>query len=117
MCQFRAIASLNHWNSDELPKILPLYSKGVALAYFQTLTVEVCENFDAAVSAFKDKFDDHTTRVSLHMQLRFAAKNKPLHSRRGRLLLFLRKTVFAAQYHQRFYKLLPGVPKKYTSLQ
>ena len=37
VCQFRAIASLNHWHSEELPKILPLYLQDVALTYFQSL--------------------------------------------------------------------------------
>ena len=70
VCQFRAIASLNHWHSDELLKILPLYLQGVALTYFQSLKVDIRENFEQAVSALKNRFDDQTIRTSLQMQLR-----------------------------------------------
>ena len=70
VCQFRAIGSLNHRHSDELPKILPLYLQDVALTYFQSLPVDMRENFEQAVSALKNRFDDQTIRPSLHMQLR-----------------------------------------------
>ena len=49
VCQFRAIASLNNWHSDELPQILPLYLQNIALTYFQSLPVDIRENFEQAV--------------------------------------------------------------------
>ena len=60
MCQFRAIASLYHWHSDEFPEILPLYLRDVALTYFQSVKVDIREKFDheQAVSALKNRFGD-----------------------------------------------------------
>ena len=49
-----------------------VFLTGPALCYFQGpqgLDVEVRDNFDAATSALKERFDDATIRNSLHLQL------------------------------------------------
>ena len=66
---FKAIASLHHWLPDACAKLLHVFLTGPALCYFQGLDVEVRDNFDAATSALKERFDDATIRNSLHLQL------------------------------------------------
>ena len=66
---FKAIASLHHWSQDDCAKLLYVFLTGPALCYFQGLDVEVRDNFDAATSALKERFDDATIRHSLYLQL------------------------------------------------
>ena len=66
---FKAIASFHLWSQDDCAKLLYIFLTGPALCYFQGLDVEVRDNFDAATSALKERFDDATIRNSLHLQL------------------------------------------------
>ena len=41
----------------------------VTLCYFQSLNVDVRDNFDAAISSFKGRFDDATIHTAIYLQL------------------------------------------------
>ena len=115
VCQFRAIASLNHWHSDELPKILPLYLQDVALTYFQSLPVDIRENFEQAVSALKNRFDDQTIRTSLHMQLR--SQKQSLTQSVDDYCFSLEKLFLRLNINDDFYKLLLFVEGLQSNIQ
>ena len=115
VCQFRAISSLNHWHSDELPKILPLYLQDVALTYFQSLKVDIRENFEEAVSAQKNRFDDQTIRTSLHLQLR--SQKQGLTQSVDDYCISLEKFFLRLSINDEFYKLLLFVEGLQSNLQ
>ena len=104
VCQFRAIAPLNHWHSDKLPKILPLYLQDVALTYFQSLKVDINENCEEAVSALKNRFDDQTIRTSLRMQLR--SQKRSLTQSADDCCFSLEKLYLRLNINDNFHKLL-----------
>ena len=58
--------------------------------------MDIRENFEKAVSALKNRFDDQAIRASSHMQLR-SQKTRSYAVRRS-LLFFVRKIVFKAKY-------------------
>ena len=53
--------------ADDLQNILQAILKNLL---YGICKLQVRERFDAAVSALKDRFDDHTARASLQIQLR-----------------------------------------------
>ena len=65
----KAILSLHHWSKYDCAKLLHVFLTGPALCYFQGLDVEVRDNFDAAISALKERIDDAAIHNSLHLQL------------------------------------------------
>ena len=79
--------------------MLPLYLQDVALTYFQSLKVDLRENFEQAVSALKNRFDDQTIRTSLQMQLR--SQKQSLTQSVDNYCFSLEKFIFEAQYKRR----------------
>ena len=96
-------------------KILPLYLQDVALTYFQSLKVDIRENFEEAVSALKNRFDDHTVRTSLHIQLR--GQKQSLTQPVDDYCFSLEKLFLRLNINDDFYKLLLFVEGLQPNLQ
>ena len=77
--QLRAVAQLNHWSDEMCVLLLHTCRKDPALNYFQSLALEVQNNFDAAKDALSLRFNDTTLQVSLHTELR-TCKQSPTES-------------------------------------
>ena len=80
--KFQAVAKMNQWSDETCappPPLLHTCLKDPALTFFQSLDLDVQNNFQAAVQALEQRFNDANIEASLRLDLH-SRKQGPIES-------------------------------------
>ena len=77
--KFQAVAKMNQWSDETCAPLLHTCLKDPALTYFQSLDLDVQNNFQAAVQALEQRFNDANIQASLRLDLH-SRKQGPIES-------------------------------------